>query len=118
MSTHHPILSPQNDPRIEPEQILALQVIRRALDDARGRNPRVTPAERADAVRFLADEDGSLSFWLQIAGFPPRVRAGVCERIARALERERPGARTGENTLILLDEMRLRRGKIGAGPMP
>jgi hypothetical protein len=54
---------------------LAGAVLRQALADAGGRS--VLPCDRETAIRFLGDQDGTLTAWCSVAGLDPglvRVR--------------------------------------------
>jgi hypothetical protein len=75
------------------EAKLAAAVIRMALLDALS-GPYVRPEVAEEARRFLADEDGALSWWCEIAGLDPHV---VGQLARRTLEDGRgPGRTVGE----------------------
>ncbi len=67
--------SPAADPRIAPERVLAMAVLRAALADTRS----AVPARRADAVEFLAGGP-DLSLWLDILGCEERAVRSLIEK--------------------------------------
>ncbi len=69
-------------------------------------------------LAFLQDEDGALSFWVQVLGVPlDHVRTLIGRALNGHGNSHGRGPKCAKNPLILLAESWLRRGTIGVGPM-